>query len=311
MKILLLIEKKWKTLDERIAKMEQYLSQSDRLGSIYGNITIEYKTITLPELSLQENGIYAEKDILAITSQYHKDYDAIGVLFPNVLTEKYRGNYYPNYGEDFKLDFYIKANEKTKDGTNMAFEEYFEHEMAHAVALDIGLKNQGTDKGWVAGADNTHFYFYGKNKEGFYKEINDHWKKKSSIFASTLKIASNLLEKLSGQKKNPITKYFTETETKGLQTELVEMLEKARGVAGIPFVITSGFRTTEKNESVGGVKDSSHTKGLAVDIRARDSREHFIITKALMEVGFERISRSYKGHIHADIDNEKDRPVLF
>lgn len=311
MKILLLIEKKWKTLDERLEKMQEYASRPDRLGSIYGNIEIEYKIITLPKLNLQSNGIYAEKDILAITSPFHKDYDAVGVLFPNVLTEKYRGNYYPNNGKEFKLDFYIKANEKTKDGTGFAFEEFLEHEIAHAVALDIGLKNQGTDKGWVAGADNTHFYFYGKNKAGFYKEINEHWKKKSSILSQTIQFMSNLVTMLSGQKKNPVTSYFTEEETKGLQPELVAMLEKARGIAGIPFVITSGFRTIEKNESVGGVKDSSHTKGLAVDIRARNSREHFIITKALMDAGFDRISRMYPNHIHVDIDDKKPRPVLF
>jgi ribosomal protein L13E len=307
MKILLLIEKKWKTLDERIAKLQEYLADKNRLGSIYGSIQIDYKIIKLPELTLQENGIYAEKDILAITSPYHKEADAVGVLFPVVLSEKYRGNYYPNNGKDYKLDFYIKANEKTKDGTGFAFEEFLEHEIAHAVALDIGLKSQGTNKGYVAGADNTHFFFYGKNKDGFYKEINEHWKKKSSIFAQTL----NLLATLLGQKKNPVSKYFTEEETKGLQPELVAMLEKAREIAGIPFVITSGFRTTEKNESVGGVKDSSHTQGLAVDLRARNSNEHFIITKALMEAGFTRISKMYKTHIHADIDNTKPQNVLF
>lgn len=313
MKILLLIEKKWKTLDTRIAKMQEYLSRPDRLGSIYGNIEIEYKKITLPVLALQENGIYAEKDILAITSPFHKDYDAVGVLFPNVLTEKYRGNYYPNNGKEFKLDFYIKANEKTKDGTGFAFEEFLEHEIAHAVALDIGLKNQGTDKGWVAGADNTHFYFYGKNKEGFYKEINEHWKKKASILSQTIQLMSSLVSRMSVKVNNPVTsmKYFTKDEVEGLQPKLVQMLEQARSIAGIPFVINSGYRTAKHNEDVGGVPDSSHIKGLAVDIRARNSNEHFLITKGLLQAGFTRISKKYKTHIHCDIDETKPQNVLF
>ena len=113
--------------------------------------------------------------------------------------------------------------------------------------------------------------------------------------------------------KSPIKtwKYFKPYEVVGLKTELVDMLDKARELAGIPFVITSGYRDANHNEDVGGVKDSSHTKGLAVDIRARNSNEHYLITKALFAVGFKRISKIYKGHIHCDIDTTKAQNVLF
>ena len=106
-------------------------------------------------------------------------------------------------------------------------------------------------------------------------------------------------------------KYFKENEVVGLKTELVDMLDKAREIAGIPFVITSGYRDVTHNEDVGGVKDSSHTKGEAVDLRARNSHEHFLITKALMDAGFTRISKCYKSHIHCDIDSIKPKEVLF
>lgn len=106
-------------------------------------------------------------------------------------------------------------------------------------------------------------------------------------------------------------KYFKDSEILGLKTELVEKLDKARGIAGIPFVINSGYRTMSKNEDVGGVEDSSHIYGEAVDLRARNSNEHFIITKALMEVGFNRISRKYPNHIHVDISKDKPQNVLF
>lgn len=106
-------------------------------------------------------------------------------------------------------------------------------------------------------------------------------------------------------------KYFTEAEVKGLKEELVRMLDKARKIAGIPFIILSGYRDEQHNEDVGGVKDSAHTKGLAVDIRARNSREHFLITKGLYLAGFKRISRKYTGHIHTDIDPVKPQEVLF
>ena len=106
-------------------------------------------------------------------------------------------------------------------------------------------------------------------------------------------------------------KWFAPKEIVGLKPELVEKLDAARELAGIPFVITSGFRTGNHNAEVGGTENSSHTLGLAVDLRARNSNEHFIITKALLDVGFTRISRKYPNHIHADISIDKPQKVLF
>lgn len=105
-------------------------------------------------------------------------------------------------------------------------------------------------------------------------------------------------------------KYFKEKEIVGLNTGLVEMLDKAREIAGIPFFITSGLRTKQKNEDVGGVNDSSHIKGLAVDLRCRDSRERFLIVKGLISVGFMRIGVE-SDHIHTDIDISKDVNVIW
>lgn len=106
-------------------------------------------------------------------------------------------------------------------------------------------------------------------------------------------------------------RYFSEKEIIGLKPELVKMLDDARHLAGIPFFIISGYRTAEHNAEVGGVENSAHTSGLAVDLRARNSLEHFKITKALFDVGFKRISRKYPGHIHCDIDESKPQNVLF
>lgn len=106
-------------------------------------------------------------------------------------------------------------------------------------------------------------------------------------------------------------KWFSDKEIVNLKPELVEKLDEARELSGIPFVITSGYRTGNHNAEVGGVENSSHTSGLAVDLRARNSNEHFLITKALLDVGFTRISRKYPNHIHADLDNSKPQNVLF
>lgn len=106
-------------------------------------------------------------------------------------------------------------------------------------------------------------------------------------------------------------KYFKESEVMGLSPALVEMLDKARGLAGIPFVITSGIRTEEHNESVGGVKDSAHLKGLAVDLLVKDSVAGGKILIALVGAGFKRFGFYEDGHIHVDIDPEKPSPCYW
>jgi len=105
-------------------------------------------------------------------------------------------------------------------------------------------------------------------------------------------------------------KYFKDSEIKNLNGGLVMMLDQARELAGIPFVITSGYRTEEQNKKAGGVNDSSHLKGLGVDLRCRNSRDRFLILKALITVGFVRIGVE-ENHIHCDIDTLKDVNVIW
>ena len=91
---------------------------------------------------------------------------------------------------------------------------------------------------------------------------------------------------------------------------ILSMLENARAIAGIPFKINSGYRTEKHNKKVKGVKSSSHTKGLAVDIACVDSRSRFIIINALEEVGFNRLGIG-KTFIHCDIDVDKPKNVYW
>lgn len=91
---------------------------------------------------------------------------------------------------------------------------------------------------------------------------------------------------------------------------LVLMLDIARSQAGVSFVISSGYRCIGHNKEVGGVADSSHLKGLAVDIRVQNSRSRFLILRSLIDVGFRRIGVA-KNFIHVDIDSEKDLGVCW
>ena len=108
-------------------------------------------------------------------------------------------------------------------------------------------------------------------------------------------------------------KYFTYSEFDSpdevgsgvnMNSDFLTMLERARELAGVPFIVNSGYRTKKHNEFVGGSEKSSHIKGRAVDIKCTTSRERHIIIQALLSVGFNRIGIA-KSFIHVDNDNEK------
>ena len=63
------------------------------------------------------------------------------------------------------------------------------------------------------------------------------------------------------------TPYPVELEYSEVLDDLVEMFEAIRGEYGRPIKIVSAYRTPAYNRSVGGVPNSTHTRGLALDIR--------------------------------------------
>lgn len=87
----------------------------------------------------------------------------------------------------------------------------------------------------------------------------------------------------------------------------LRMLDEARGIAGVPFVITSGYRTKEHNDSLpNSVPNSSHIKGCAADIATPNGLHRSKILRALYAVGFVRVGINYKSNfIHVDNDPDK------
>tara|TARA_R100000742_G_C4265446_1_gene83465 strand:+ start:405 stop:758 length:354 start_codon:yes stop_codon:yes gene_type:complete len=94
-----------------------------------------------------------------------------------------------------------------------------------------------------------------------------------------------------------------------INSELLEMLDEARKMAKLPFVISSGYRCENHPESKKN-PTSSHIKGLAVDIKCSDSKSRAIILDALGFVGFKRFGL-HDSFIHADIDESKANPVIW
>lgn len=106
-----------------------------------------------------------------------------------------------------------------------------------------------------------------------------------------------------------MSKYFKEIE-ENMNADFLNKLDEARERAGIPFVINSAYRSPEHNAKIGGKPNSSHIKGLAVDISVTNSRQRFIVLNALLEVGFTRIGIA-DTFIHVDLDNEKSKDVIW
>ena len=95
-----------------------------------------------------------------------------------------------------------------------------------------------------------------------------------------------------------------------MSPEFLEMLDKAREIAGVPFIITSGYRTETHNALVGGVDSSAHTRGFAADIACRDSKSRYSIVNSLQSAGFNRIGIAGT-FIHVDSDDEKPSELIW
>lgn len=94
-----------------------------------------------------------------------------------------------------------------------------------------------------------------------------------------------------------------------IDTAFVLMLNDARELANVPFKINCGCRCEKHNNDVGGVTDSAHTKGLAVDISTPSDSTRFAIVESLLNVGFKRVLL-YGSFVHADMDFSKPYPLL-
>lgn len=83
-----------------------------------------------------------------------------------------------------------------------------------------------------------------------------------------------------------------------MKDDFMEMLDRARELAGVPMVISSGYRCPKHNESVGSTSEN-HTSGRAADIFASDGFRRGAILRGLYLAGFKRIGIG-KTFIHAD-----------
>jgi len=106
-------------------------------------------------------------------------------------------------------------------------------------------------------------------------------------------------------------RHFSDEEGNGLDAELMDRLDFARDLCGFPIVITSGLRTPEQNAASGGVQNSSHMKGLAVDVqRPIGDFEAIKLAWAFGKAGFRRLF-IYQKHFHVDVDDIKKQDICL
>ena len=96
----------------------------------------------------------------------------------------------------------------------------------------------------------------------------------------------------------------------------IEKCDKLREAYGNPLIVASGIRTPERNKQVGGVKNSSHLLGYAVDwkdIAPQPSEwdtELIAFLNAAWAAGFRRFGIMANG-IHTDDDPTKGSPAIW
>lgn len=100
---------------------------------------------------------------------------------------------------------------------------------------------------------------------------------------------------------------------KNLET-LLERLNKFRTIYGKPMIVTSGYRSPEYNEKIGGAKKSCHTMCMACDFLDRDKSIQFFIRSKpevldICDLWCEDFAHT-KGWVHLDIKQRKNRIFL-
>ena len=90
----------------------------------------------------------------------------------------------------------------------------------------------------------------------------------------------------------------------------IEKCDKLREAYGKPLVVASGIRTPERNKQVGGVKNSSHLLGYAVDWKNITDTELIAFLDAAWAADFRRFGVMATG-IHTDDDPTKGSPAIW
>ena len=140
------------------------------------------------------------------------------------------------------------------------------------------------------------------------------------MWKETWKSLTNALKDWKTQPEQTPTlnlKYFKLSEFKCrccgstiMKEDFLRKLDRARGIAKIPFTVLSGYRCEKHNKAIGALPTSSHIKGCAADIHCVDSADRYRIMISCMACGIKRIG-IYRTFIHVDTDAGKPSRLIW
>lgn len=87
----------------------------------------------------------------------------------------------------------------------------------------------------------------------------------------------------------------------------VSRLDRARTIAGVPFILNSTYRPDPDPEDGA---ESAHMVGRAADIATPDSPTRYHVVRGLLAAGFNRIG-VYDLHAHVDDDLSRPPDVMW
>ncbi|MCS7233519.1 MAG: D-Ala-D-Ala carboxypeptidase family metallohydrolase [Synergistetes bacterium] len=85
---------------------------------------------------------------------------------------------------------------------------------------------------------------------------------------------------------------------------LLQRLEALRILWGMPLRVTSGFRCEKHNKEVGGVDNSLHMQGRAVDLAVKEEDQGKFLTLAKL-IGLRVIPYPKRGFVHLDLGGDE------
>lgn len=100
-----------------------------------------------------------------------------------------------------------------------------------------------------------------------------------------------------------------DVQIKNLKLLVEKVLDPAREELKAPIRITSGFRTKEINEIIGGAKNSQHVNGQAADLVCYDNKKLFLILQGMEfdQLIYEFGNDNQPGWVHVSFSNVLNR----
>jgi hypothetical protein len=95
-----------------------------------------------------------------------------------------------------------------------------------------------------------------------------------------------------------------------VKPELLDKLERARTLLGVPIVIFSASRCPAHNAAAGGARNSEHLTGEAVDVHCYSDDVRFHMLRIAFELGFARVGIG-RAFLHLGISQTHPQGVVW